>query len=116
MKRLFYAWFNSMRGLRDAFGSEEAVRQELMLLAAGIVLTPFVAGSASHGALLIGVLLLVLTVELLNTAIEKLSDHVAPERHEAIRYVKDVGSAAVLCSILIAALVWGAALIDHIFI
>lgn len=116
MNRIIAAYLNSMRGLREALTSERAVRQELLLLAAGIALTPFLATSLSHGAMLIGVILIVLAVELLNTAIEKLSDHITPERNDAIRYVKDLGSAAVFCALALAAIVWGAAIIDHIVI
>lgn len=114
MNRIVAAFFNSMRALRQAIATEAAVRQEFFLLAAGLVLTPFVAHSLAQAALLIGALLFVLAVELLNTAIEKLSDHVTPEHHEAIGYVKDLGSAAVFCALVLAAFLWGAALIDHI--
>jgi diacylglycerol kinase (ATP) len=50
-----------------------------------------------------------MAVELLNTAIEKLCDHVTPERHEQVRAIKDMGSAAVFCALALAALLWGAA-------
>jgi diacylglycerol kinase (ATP) len=56
------------------------------------------------------VLLTVLAVEFLNTAIEKLSDHVTPEHHVAIGRIKDFGSAAVFCGLCLAGLVWLAAL------
>lgn len=114
MNRIVAAFFNSMRAFRKAIGTETAVRQEFFLLVAGFVLTPFVAASLSHAAALIGSLLFVLAIELLNTAIEKLADHVTPERHETIGYVKDLGSAAVFCALALAALLWGAALIDRI--
>lgn len=59
---------------------------------------------------LIGSLLLLLVVELLNTAVEKLADHVTPEHHATIKVVKDLGSAAVFCALALAVLVWSAGL------
>jgi diacylglycerol kinase (ATP) len=61
---------------------------------------------------LIGSILLVLAVEFLNTAVEKLCDHVNPHHHPKIGHIKDMGSAAVLCTLALATLVWGAALIE----
>jgi diacylglycerol kinase (ATP) len=109
MNRIVAAFFHSMRGFRDAMAGEAAVRQELALLAAAVVLAPFIAQSAMGAVALVGVVLLLLAVELLNTAIERLADHVTPERHDQIRYVKDLGSAAVFCAIAIAAMTWLAA-------
>lgn len=103
-----------MRAFRRAIESERAVRQECALLVVGVALTPFLARSLSHAALLVGALLVVIAIELLNTAIEKLSDHVAPERSDAIGYVKDLGSAAVFCALALSALVWGAAVIEYL--
>ncbi len=68
------------------------------------------AESVGHWALLVGVLLLVLIVELLNSAIEALTDRVSLERHELSGRAKDMGSAAVTLSLTIVALVWGAAI------
>lgn len=114
MNRIAAAFRNSMRGLRDALAGERAVRQEFALLAAGVVIAPFLARSLWQAATLIAVLLVAMAVELLNTAVEKLSDHVAPERHEAIRYVKDLGSAAVFCALAVALLLWAAALWERL--
>ena len=114
MKRIFAAFFHSMRGLRAAFATESAVRQELILLAIGLILTPFIAMGIWQAVAMIGALLVILAVELLNTAIEKLSDHVTPERHETIGYVKDLGSAAVFCALLLAGIVWLAALYERV--
>ena len=66
----------------------------------------FLAKDAWRWLALVGVILLVMVVELLNTAIEKLSDHVTPHRHDAIGRIKDMGSAAVGLSLLLAGLVW----------
>ena len=63
---------------------------------------------------LIGVVLLLLAVELLNTCIEKLCDHVTPDLHPQIKIVKDMGSAAVLAALALAALVWLAAIAQRL--
>jgi diacylglycerol kinase (ATP) len=106
LKRLYSATFNSLRGLIDGVMTEAAVREEAILLAiavpAGFVLAP----SAAWYVAMIGAILLMLAVELLNTAVEKLSDHVTPEHHYAIGRIKDFGSAAVFCALAFTGLVW----------
>ena len=62
---------------------------------------------------LIGVILLLIVVEFLNTAIEKLSDHVTPDIHPKIGFVKDLGSAAVFFALLIVGMVWLVALAER---
>jgi diacylglycerol kinase (ATP) len=106
MRRIINAFFFSIDGLARAARTEAAVRQELIALALALPLAFLVARSAFDYALLIGVLLIVLAVELLNTAIEKLCDHVRPERHDDIKFIKDLGSAAVLCVLTLAVMVW----------
>lgn len=113
MNRIVAAFFNSMRALRRSIADERAVRQECLILVAGVGLAPFVARSLPHAAVLIGVLLMVIAIELLNTAVEKLADHVAPERSDAVGYAKDLGSAAVFCALAVSALVWFAALVER---
>jgi diacylglycerol kinase (ATP) len=110
MPPLAAAFRNSLTGLHLALRSERAVRQELVVLALGLPAAFLVGSTVWMRVALVGVLLLLLIVELLNTAIEKLCDHVTPARHPAIGAVKDIGSAAVLCAILLALLVWAAAL------
>ncbi len=114
MNRILAATANSIRGLREALATERAVRQEAVAFSIAAVATPFIAVGRWQAAAMIGSILLVLAIELLNTAIEKLSDHVTPERHEAIRYVKDLGSAAVMCGLAIAGVIWFIALYDRI--
>jgi diacylglycerol kinase (ATP) len=63
---------------------------------------------------LLGVLLLLMIVELLNTAVEKLSDHVTPDTHPAIGRIKDMGSAAVGVAMVLAGLVWMVALVERL--
>lgn len=113
MKRILAALFNSMRGFALAFRTETAVRQEILALAAGSIVALFVARSLMQFVLLVGVLLLLLAVEILNTAIEKLCDHVMPDWHERIGYIKDLGSAAVFCLLVLTGIVWTAVLFQN---
>ena len=110
MKRLYQAMLNSFRGFAHAFRSEAAVREEVAALVLALPVGVFVAPSAAWYVAMIGVLLVLLAVELLNTAIEKFADHVAPERHPQVGLIKDFGSAAVFCLLALAGLVWTAAL------
>jgi diacylglycerol kinase (ATP) len=110
MQRIIAAFMNSRRALGRAFHSEPALRQEMLLLLLAVPLAVIIANSPWMAIALIGVLLFVLAVELLNTAVEKLCDRLHPDQHELIGYVKDLGSAAVLMSLLLAGLVWLAAL------
>ena len=110
VKRLINALFHSLRGLRYTITHETAVRQEVIILAVAVVLAFFVAVSRVWYVAMIGVLLVLLAVEFLNTAVERLSDHVTPEHHIEIGMIKDAGSAAVFCLLLLVALVWLAAI------
>jgi diacylglycerol kinase (ATP) len=113
MMRIYRATLNTMRGLTSAVRSEAALRQELAVLAIAIPLGFFVAPSIAWYVAMIGVLWIVMAVELLNTALEKLADHVTPEWHAQIGMIKDCGSAAVFCTLCLAALVWIAALAER---
>lgn len=109
-RRLYRAALNTIRGMKFAAGTEAAVRQELAVLAVAVPVGFFVAPGIGWYVAMIGVLLVLVAVELLNTAVEKLSDHVTPEFHPEIGVVKDLGSAAVFCVLAVALLIWGAAL------
>lgn len=109
MLRLWRAFCNSCDGLRAAARSESAVRLELALLIVGLPATVLVTPNWGWRAVLAASLLLLLAVELLNTGLEKICDHVTPETHPHIKFVKDVGSAAVMVTALAVALVWVAA-------
>ena len=109
MARLHGATLNSFRGLAYALRSEAALREECAVLGIALPLGLVVAPSVAWYVALIGAILLVLAVELLNTGIEKLADHVTPEWNAQVGIVKDLGSAAVLCALVAAGLVWGAA-------
>ena len=95
MKRLFSATKNSLRGLADGVRTEPALRDEAVLLAEAVPLGFILAPSGVWYAAMIGVILILFAIEFLNTAIEKLADHVTPEQHYEIRRIKDFGSAAV---------------------
>jgi diacylglycerol kinase (ATP) len=112
--RLLHATRNSLNGLRFVFRSEAAFRQELAVILPALPIALFVAEEAWKRLALIGVLVLVLMVELLNTAIEKLADRVNPEVDPQIGRVKDMGSAAVLFTLLLAGAVWLLALAERI--
>jgi len=111
LKRLYSATANSLRGIVDGVKTEAAIREEAMLLVLALPLGFFLAPSADWYLAMIGVLLILLAVEFLNTAIEKLADHVTPERHVDIGRIKDYGSAAVFCGLCLAGLVWLAAIV-----
>ena len=110
MKRLFSATINSLRAFGYGFVNEAALREEMLLLPAGLLLGLVIAPSVLWYAIMIASLLGLLSVEFLNTAVEKLADHVTPERDVHIGRIKDYGSAAVFCAICVAGLVWLAAL------
>ena len=106
MERWLRATLCTWQGLRTAAGSEISVRQELIALVIAVPVSFFIVADGWKRCILIGVVLLVLVVELLNTALEKLCDKLIPGPDVEIRRVKDMGSAAVGLSLLIAALAW----------
>lgn len=106
VKRLWRAAINTWHGLIAATRSEPAFRQELFLLVPGIPLAFYLTADPARRFALIGVIVFILIVELLNTAIEKLSDRVTRDEDPAIRRIKDMGSAAVGLSLLAAGALW----------
>jgi len=104
--RMWRATINSWRGILAAARSEAAFREELVALALSIPLALFITPLAWKRLALIGVILLLLAIELLNTAIEKLSDHVTAAHHPDIGRIKDMGSAAVGVGLAIAGFTW----------
>ena len=102
-----------MQGLRAGWG-EAAFRQEAI---AAVVLLPlafWLGRGWEQVALLAGTVLLVMIVELLNTGIESVVDRIGPEWHELSKRAKDMGSAAVLLSLLLALGVWTAAIAQRL--
>jgi len=106
LTRIIKACGYSMQGIMAAARHEAAFRQELLLSVISIPLALFVADSPLERIVLIGLTVLVLIVELLNSAIEALVDRVGTEHHELSGRAKDMGSAAVLLSLLIWAYAW----------
>jgi diacylglycerol kinase (ATP) len=110
VKRLYLATINSLRGLRYGLRSEAALREEAFLLVVGVILGFFVAPSLLWYVVMIGALLVLLAVEFLNTAVEKLADYITREQHVEIGRIKDFGSAAVFSMLCLCGLTWLAAL------
>jgi len=110
VKRLYSATINSLRGLRYGIRVEAALRQEAILLVVAVLLGFIVAPSVAWYVTMIGSLLLLLAMEFLNTAIEKLADYVTREQQVEIRRIKDFGSTAVFCALCLAGLIWIAAI------
>jgi diacylglycerol kinase (ATP) len=106
VKRLWRATINSWNGIVAATRTEQAFREELVVLAIGVPLAFFLTAEPGKRFALIGTLVFLLIVELLNTAIEKLSDRVSLDHDLALKRVKDVGSSAILLSLLFAGAVW----------
>ena len=105
--RIYAAFFHSARGFKATWLHEEAFRQEVYLFIAAGPLALWLGETGIEKAMLIGSLILVMIVELLNTGIEIVVDRISFERHELSGRAKDVGSAAVLSALLLAAIVWG---------
>lgn len=106
LSRIWAAFFYSLDGLRFAVLREAAFRQELIgIVLAGAVL-PFLPVSAAWKGILLLSTSAILVVELLNSGIEKVVDLVSPDFHELAKRAKDLGSAAVLLSILTALALW----------
>ena len=113
LRRLINAFGYSRDGFAAAWKHEAAFREELLLAAITIPLGIWLGQTGIERALLVGTILIVLIVELLNSAIEAVVDRVSPERHELSKRAKDIGSAAVLVTLMLAAAVWAMILIPH---
>lgn len=111
MQRVWNALHYSLAGLRAAFSCEDAFRQEALLAALLIPVSFFLPVSGVGRALMIASVLLVLIVELLNSAIEAAVDRVSLDRHHLSKRAKDIGSAAVLLALINVAVVWGCVLL-----
>ena len=104
--RLINAFRYSLDGLSAAYRHEDAFRQEIWLALVLIPAAFFMPASGLGKALMIGSVLLVLVVELLNSAIEAVVDRVSLDRHHLAKRAKDIGSAAVLIALINVAAVW----------
>ena len=107
------AFGNSWKGFRGAFREEAAFRQELALAAVVIPVGFWLGQDGVERALLIAPMLLILIVELLNSAIEATVDRIGMERHQLSGLAKDIGSAAVMLSFFLLGIVWLLVLLDR---
>jgi len=107
LRRLVDAAGYSAAGLAVAWRGEEAFRQEVVLAVALVPLALWLGQSPMERLLLVASWLVVMIVEILNTAVEATVDRISDERHRLSGEAKDLGSAAVFLSLLLAALVWG---------
>jgi diacylglycerol kinase (ATP) len=109
LSRLFHAMLYSFAGLRAGW-DEPAFRQECIAAIVLIPLSFWVGTDWVQVALLIGSIILLMVVELLNTAVESAIDRIGPEWHDLSKRAKDMGSAAVFLCLALCAGIWGAAL------
>jgi len=114
MDRLLRATMNTWNGLKSAIRTEAAFRQEIAVLLVAIPLAFVVGQTTWTRLLLVGVVIFVMVVELLNTAVEKLADRVSREIDVQIGTAKDIGSAAVGLSLLLAGAIWLLALAERL--
>ena len=114
MLRFWRATVNSRNGLIFAIRSEQAIREELVGLVLSLPLAWLIGATPMRRVELVAVVVLVLVVELLNTAIEKLADRLTTDHDPQIGRVKDMGSAAVGVALLMAGLFWLFALAERL--
>lgn len=108
--RIFSALLNSFAGFHTAWRLEHAFRQELGVAIPGIVVALLLPVSLLERVALIAVLILMLITELVNSAIEAVVDRISLDHHELSKNAKDLGSAAVMLSVVLAVLTWAAIL------
>lgn len=107
LRRVWNALHYSLAGFRSAYQHEDAFRQEVLLAVLLLPLAFVLEDSGLGRALMVGCVLLVLLVELLNSAIEATVDRISLDHHELAKRAKDIGSAAVLLSLVNLAAIWG---------
>lgn len=110
LRRLWNAFGYSLAGFRAAYKHEDAFRQEIFLAVVLIPLALWLPSTHIGKAMMIGSVLLVIMVELLNSAIEATVDRISLDNHDLAKRAKDIGSSAVLVSLLNLVIVWGLAL------
>ena len=111
LRRIWNAFSYSLSGLHAAYLNEDAFRQESLLAALMIPLALVLPASGIGKALMIGSVLLVLIVELLNSAVEAAIDRISLDRHKLSKRAKDIGSAAVLIALINVLVTWALVLI-----
>ena len=107
LTRLWNAFGYSLAGFRAAYKHEDAFRQEIHLAVVLIPLALWLPASHIGKALMIASVLLVIMIELLNSAIEAAVDRISLDKHDLAKRAKDIGSAAVLVSLINVAITWG---------
>ncbi len=110
LRRLWNALGYSRDGLAAAWKNEAAFREEILLASITMPLAIYLGKTGVERALMLGSILLILIVEILNSAIEAVVDKASPEMHELAKRAKDMGSAAVLFSLINAAIIWACVL------
>ena len=113
LRRVMSAARNSLAGFAEAIRCEDAFRQELTLAAVLLPLAFWLGRTGVERALLVGSVLLVLVVELLNSAVEATVDRISFENHRLAKRAKDIGSAAVLVALVNAACIWAVVVIGR---
>lgn len=111
LRRVWNALHYSLAGFRAAYRHEDAFRQEVVLAVLLLPLAMVLEVSGIARAMLVGSVLLVLLVELLNSAVEATVDRISLEHHELAKRAKDIGSAAVLLSLVNLVAVWALVLL-----
>lgn len=111
--RIKAAYTNSLAGYTAAWKNEEAFRTECLALIAAVPVALWLGDNAVERGLLIGSVMLLLIVELLNSAVETVVDRIGLERHELSGRAKDIASAAVMTSMLLIGLIWGLIAYEH---
>ena len=106
LRRILNAFHYSLAGLSAAYHHEDAFRQELLLAVVLIPLGLLLGEGGVEKALLIGSVMLVLVVELLNSAVEATVDRISLDDHQLAKRAKDIGSAAVLLALTLLIMVW----------
>lgn len=105
-KRIYKALSFSFAGFKAAWDNEQAFRQEVGVLLLAIFLVATMSVTPIEQLLLLGSIILVILVEILNSAIEAIVDRIGPEIHELSGRAKDLGSAAVMLTIALAIMTW----------
>jgi diacylglycerol kinase (ATP) len=114
LRRLVNACIYSLAGLKAAYRHEDAFRQEVLLALVLIPLALYLERQGIARAMMIGSVILVMIVELLNSAVEATVDRISLENHDLAKRAKDIGSAAVMLSLLNLAVVWGMILLGSL--
>jgi diacylglycerol kinase (ATP) len=114
LRRVWNALLYSFDGLRAAFRHEDAFRQEVLLACVLIPVALLLPAGGVGRALMIASILLVLIVELLNSAVETTVDRISLENHQLAKRAKDIGSAAVFLSLVNVAVVWALVIAERL--